>query len=211
VQQASNQAPERRTTLRIDRHARAALKGQQACVVWLTGLSGAGKSTIATLVESQLHGLGRHTCLLDGDELRRGLNSDLGFDAAARVENVRRVGHLARAMMDAGLIVLVALISPFRDDRRHARALVPEGHFVEVHVDAPLAVVEARDTKGLYARARQGALPDFTGISSPYEVPEHAEITLHTGNTTAADGAASVVQYLRERGLLSPAPGPVPG
>jgi bifunctional enzyme CysN/CysC len=180
----------------IDRAARAALKGQRPCVVWLTGLSGAGKSTIAEIVERRLHALGKHTYVLDGDEVRRGLSRDLDFGNEARAENIRRVGQVARLMTDAGLIVLVSCVSPFRAGRRAARALMAEGEFIEVFVDAPLAVAEARDPKGLYKRARRGELTNFTGIDSPYEVPEHPEIHVDTAHLSAEDSAALIVERL---------------
>ena len=155
--------------LDITKAARAALNGQRPCVVWFTGLSGAGKSTIANLLEKRLHALGRRTYLLDGDNVRHGLNLDLGFTAADRVENIRRVAEVSRLMLDAGLIVLVSFISPFRAERRMARDLVEEAEFCEVFVDAPLALAEARDPKGLYRKARRGELKNFTGIDSPVQ------------------------------------------
>jgi bifunctional enzyme CysN/CysC len=158
----------------VTREARAAMKGQKGRIIWLTGLSGAGKSTIANLVDRRLHALGRHTYLLDGDNVRHGLNRDLGFTEEDRVENIRRVAEVARLMADAGLIVITAFISPFRAERRVARELMPQGEFIEVFVDAPLEVAEARDVKGLYAKARAGQLKNFTGIDSPYEPPEQA-------------------------------------
>jgi len=164
--------------LEIDRRARAALKHQTALCIWFTGLSGSGKSTIASLLEKRLHAEGRHTYLLDGDNVRHGLNRDLGFTEADRVENIRRVAEVAKLMVDAGLIVLVSFISPFRSERRMARELFAEGAFFEVYVDTPLAECERRDVKGLYAKARRGELKNFTGIDSPYEAPEHAEIHL---------------------------------
>jgi bifunctional enzyme CysN/CysC len=177
----------------VDRHARAALKGQKGQVIWLTGLSGAGKSTIANLVDRRLHALGRHTCLLDGDNVRHGLNRDLGFTEEDRVENIRRVAEVARLMADAGLIVITAFISPFRAERRMARERMPEGEFTEVFVDAPLAVAEARDVKGLYAKARAGQLANFTGIDSPYEIPEQAEIVIDTTRVSAVEAAELIV------------------
>jgi bifunctional enzyme CysN/CysC len=186
----------------VDKEARAAHKGQRPCVVWLTGLSGAGKSTIANLVERELHALGRHTYLLDGDNVRHGLTKDLGFTEADRVENIRRVGEVARLMVDAGLITIVSFISPFRSERRMARDLVEDGEFVEVFVDTPLAMAEARDRKGLYAKARRGELRNFTGIDSPYEPPEAPELRIDTAATTAEQAAALVVAELRERGVL---------
>ncbi|HZG07429.1 MAG TPA: adenylyl-sulfate kinase [Allosphingosinicella sp.] len=182
--------------LEVTREARAALKGQKPRLVWFTGLSGAGKSTIANLVEKKLHALGRHSFLLDGDNVRLGLNRDLGFSDADRAENVRRVGETARLMLDAGLIVLAAFISPFRAERRTVREMVPAGEFVEIFVDAPLAEAEARDPKGLYAKARGGLIPNFTGIGSPYEAPETPEIRIDTTRVSAQEAADEVVRYL---------------
>jgi len=188
--------------IEVDKKAHAALKGQRPCVVWFTGLSGSGKSTIANLVEKKLHALGRHTCLLDGDNVRHGLNKDLGFTEADRVENIRRVAEVARLMVDAGLIVLVSFISPFRAERRFARALVAEGEFCEVFVDTPLDVAEQRDTKGLYKKARRGELKNFTGIDSPYEPAEHAEVRLDTVARAPEDNAELIVDHLRRMGVL---------
>jgi bifunctional enzyme CysN/CysC len=179
--------------LEVDKLARAVAKGQRPCVVWLTGLSGAGKSTIANLVERDLHAGGRHTYLLDGDNLRHGLNQDLGFAAADRVENVRRTAEVATLMADAGLIVIVAMISPFERERQLARELVSAGEFFEIFVDAPLHVAEARDPKGLYARARRGELRNFTGIDAPYERPEAPDLRLDTAALSAEEAAAEVV------------------
>ena len=162
----------------INPAARALLKQQQPKCVWFTGLSGSGKSTLANLLEKRLYAAGRHTCLLDGDNLRHGLNRDLGFTDADRVENIRRVAEVSRLMVDAGLIVLVSFISPFRSDRRMARSLFSDGEFVEVYVDTPIEVCEERDVKGLYAKARRGDLTNFTGIDSPYEAPEQPEVHL---------------------------------
>jgi bifunctional enzyme CysN/CysC len=180
----------------IDKQALASLKSQKAGVVWLTGLSGSGKSTIANLVQRKLHASGRHTFLLDGDNVRHGLNRDLGFTDVDRVENIRRVAEVARLMVDAGLIVIVAFISPFRSERRSARQLMAEGEFVEVFVDTPLAVAEARDPKGLYRKARMGELKNFTGIDSPYEPPESPEIRLDTTALTPEAAAEQIVAYL---------------
>ena len=188
--------------LDVDKAARSALKGQKPAVLWFTGLSGAGKSTIANLVEKKLLALGRHSYLLDGDNVRHGLNKDLGFTAADRVENIRRVAEVARLMADAGLIVLTAFISPFRAERDMARALMPEGEFIEVHVDTPLGVAEQRDVKGLYAKARRGELKNFTGIDSPYEPPESPELRIDTAAASAEDAAEQVVALLRQRGYL---------
>ena len=186
----------------IDRDARARLKGQRPCIVWFTGLSGAGKSSIANRLEARLHALGRHTYLLDGDNVRHGLNRDLGFTPADRVENIRRIGEVARLMVDAGLIVLTAFISPFRAEREMARRLVGADEFLEVHVDTPLAVAEARDPKGLYAKARRGELRNFTGIDSPYEPPEQPELRLNTAALTVDEAAERVLALLRERGCI---------
>jgi bifunctional enzyme CysN/CysC len=186
----------------IDKHARSAQKGQTACVLWFTGLSGAGKSTIANIVEKTLYARGLHTYLLDGDNVRHGLNRDLGFTDEARVENIRRVAEVAKLMVDAGLIVLVSFISPFRAERRMARALVGGSEFIEIFVDAPLAVAEERDPKGLYRKARRGDLKNFTGIDSPYEIPEHPEIRIDTTATTPGSAAEQVIAILKERGVI---------
>jgi bifunctional enzyme CysN/CysC len=186
----------------LDKAARARSKGQRPAVLWFTGLSGAGKSTIANLVDKKLHALGRHTYLLDGDNVRHGLNKDLGFTDADRVENIRRVGEVAHLFVDAGLIVLTAFISPFRAERAMARGLFEPGEFLEVHVDTPLDVAEARDVKGLYRKARRGELRNFTGIDSPYEPPEAPEIRVNTEHQSAEEAAEVVIEKLRERGLL---------
>jgi bifunctional enzyme CysN/CysC len=183
----------------VDKAARATIKNQRGRVVWLTGLSGAGKSTIADLVEKRLHADGRHTYLLDGDNVRHGLNRDLGFTEEDRVENIRRVAEVSKLMVDAGLIVLVSFISPFRAERRLARDLLGEGEFVEVHVDTPLAVAEARDVKGLYKKARAGELKNFTGIDSPYEAPESPEIVVDTTTMSPEDAAERIVAWLDGR------------
>jgi bifunctional enzyme CysN/CysC len=182
--------------LDVTRESRARIKGQNPAVVWFTGLSGAGKSTIANLVEKRLHAMGRHTVLLDGDNIRHGLNRDLGFTDADRVENIRRVAEVARLMADAGLIVLVSFISPFRAERRMARDLMPAGEFFEVFVDAALEEVEKRDVKGLYKKARAGQLKNFTGIDSPYEAPENPEIHIDTAKIDAAAAAELITQTL---------------
>ncbi|WP_144899217.1 adenylyl-sulfate kinase, partial [Luteimonas cucumeris] len=184
--------------LALDRRARALAKGQSPRCLWFTGLSGAGKSTIANRVDQRLHALGYHTYVLDGDNLRHGLNKDLGFTDEDRVENIRRVAEVARLMTDAGLIVLVSFISPFRAERDMARALFGEGEFVEIHVDTPLAIAEQRDPKGLYAKARAGQLRNFTGIDSPYEPPLAAEMQLSTAQESPEVLADRVVDYLRE-------------
>ncbi|HYD38637.1 MAG TPA: adenylyl-sulfate kinase, partial [Allosphingosinicella sp.] len=183
-------------SLEVTREARAAIKGQAPRLLWFTGLSGAGKSTIANLVEKKLHLAGRHTFLLDGDNVRLGLNRDLGFTEADRAENIRRVGEMARLMLDAGLIVLAAFISPYRAERRMVREMLGEGEFVEIFVDAPLAVAEARDPKGLYAKARDGRIPNFTGIGSPYETPEAPELRIDTTAMSAERAADEIVRYV---------------
>jgi bifunctional enzyme CysN/CysC len=190
--------------LAIDKQARASRLGQRPTVVWLTGLSGAGKSTIANLVETELHDRGYHTYLLDGDNVRHGLNSDLGFTAADRVENIRRVAEVAALMVQAGLIVIVSFISPFRAERLMARSRVDQGEFIEVHVDVPLEVAEQRDPKGLYRKARRGDLVNFTGIDSPYEPPEDPEIHLDTNALNPQQAAARVIEALEEAGRLQP-------
>ncbi len=188
--------------LEVNKTARANIKGQQPTVLWFTGLSGAGKSTIANLVEKQLLALGRHTYLLDGDNVRHGLNRDLGFTDADRVENIRRVGEVAKLMADAGLVVMVSFISPFRAERRMARSLFAEGEFYEVHVDTPLIEAEKRDVKGLYKKARRGELKNFTGIDSPYEPPENPEIYVDTTQSKAEESAAAIIEHLRRYGRL---------
>jgi len=180
----------------IDRDARAQIKGQKPCVLWFTGLSGSGKSTVADLVDRKLHGLGKHVFVLDGDNVRHGLNKDLGFTDADRVENIRRVAEVAKIMTDAGMIVLVSFISPFRSERRLARELMAEGEFLEVFIDTPLEVCEQRDPKGLYQKARSGAIANFTGISSPYEEPLLAEIHIETTQVSPQESADRIVQAL---------------
>jgi bifunctional enzyme CysN/CysC len=186
----------------VDKAARASAKGQRPGVLWFTGLSGAGKSTIANLVEKKLHAMGRHTYLLDGDNIRHGLNKDLGFTEADRVENIRRVSEVARLMVDAGLIVLTAFISPFRSERAMARGLLGAGEFIEIHVDTPLTVAEDRDVKGLYKKARRGEIANFTGISSPYEVPEAPELRIDTTLLNAEQAADAVISKIKELGLI---------
>jgi bifunctional enzyme CysN/CysC len=176
--------------LEIDRQAREALKQQRARCFWFTGLPAAGKSTIANLLDRRLHAAGRHSYVLDGDNIRQGLSRDLDFTHAARAENIRRVAEVARLMLDAGLIVIAAFISPFRAEREFARSLFERDRFIEVFIDAPLAECERRDPKGLYAKARSGALRNFTGYESPYEPPEHPDIRIDTMACTASDAAA---------------------
>ncbi len=187
----------------VTREAHAALKHQKPAILWFTGLSGAGKSTIANLVESKLHARGVHTALLDGDNVRHGLNKDLGFTAADRVENIRRVGEVARLMTDAGLIVLTSFISPFRAERRLAREIAASGEFIEIFVDAALEAVIARDPKGLYKRALKGEIKNFTGVDQPYEAPETPEMTLDTGGASADALAERVISELEARGCIA--------
>jgi bifunctional enzyme CysN/CysC len=186
--------------LDVNKSERAAMKGQRPCVLWFTGLSGAGKSTIANLVEKKLHSLKRHTYLLDGDNVRHGLNKDLGFSEADRVENMRRITAVANLMVDAGLVVITSFISPFRNERQMARSLFAEGEFIEVFVDTPMSVAEERDPKGLYGKARRGEVKNFTGIDSPYEAPENPELRIDTTVESPEQSAERVVAYLRERG-----------
>ena len=188
-----------RQAIDVSRETHAAQKGQKAAVLWFTGLSGAGKSTIANLVEKRLVAMGRHSFLLDGDNVRHGLNKDLGFTEADRIENIRRVGEVARLMADAGLTVITAFISPFRAEREMVRAMLPEGEFVEIFIDTPLAEAERRDTKGLYAKARSGELVHFTGIDSPYEAPEKPDIRIDTTRMSADQAADAIVTELMER------------
>jgi len=188
--------------LDVNAEARASLKGQKPCVLWFTGLSGSGKSTIANLVEKRLFGEGRHTYLLDGDNVRHGLNQDLGFTDADRVENIRRVGEAAKLFADAGIITLVSFISPFRSERRMARGLLTPDQFIEVFVDTPIEICMARDPKGLYKRAAEGQIKNFTGIDSPYEAPENPELILQTAHASAEVLAERVVAYLKAHGLV---------
>jgi bifunctional enzyme CysN/CysC len=181
----------------VDKRARAALDHQKPMVLWFTGLSGSGKSTIAKLVEQALHREGRHTYSLDGDNLRHGLNRDLGFTDADRVENIRRVGEVARLFTDAGLIVLCSFISPFRAERRMVRELMGEGEFLEVFVDTPIEECMRRDPKGLYAKAVRGAIQNFTGVSSPYEAPENPELRIDTMGRSPEAAAEVVLAHLR--------------
>lgn len=181
---------------------RRAMHGHSPCVLWYTGLSGSGKSTIANAVDRLLFDRGCHTCILDGDNVRHGLNRDLGFDDAARVENIRRISEVSRLMQDAGLIVGTAFISPFIADRAQARSLIG-ANFIEVFIDTPLAECEKRDPKGLYQKARAGEIKHFTGISSPYEAPQAAELHLRTAELSIAQAAAQVLHYLEQRQLIA--------
>jgi len=187
----------------VDQSARGATKGQKPCVLWLTGLSGSGKSTIANIVETKLAALGKHTMLLDGDNLRHGLNRDLGFTDQDRAENIRRVAEVGKLMTDAGLIVLAAFISPFQAEREMAKRLIGEGAFIEIFIDVPLSVAEKRDVKGLYKKARAGEIPNFTGIGSPYEAPVSPDIHLKTAESSAEETADKIVAFLQERNYLS--------
>lgn len=186
----------------VDKHARAKLKGQRPCVVWLTGLPAAGKSTIANLLDCRLHALGRHTYVLDGDNIRGGLNRDLGFTDVDRAENIRRTAEVAKLLVDAGVIVIAALISPFAHERQTARELFDDGEFIEVFVDTPLNVAEARDPKGQYERARRGEIRQFTGIDSPYEPPVQAELRIETVRTDPEHAVEGVLVELRRRHIL---------
>ena len=188
--------------MKVDRSARSEIKNQKPALLWFTGLSGSGKSTIASLVEARLLDLGRHTYTLDGDNVRHGLNRDLGFTKADRIENMRRIGDVSALMVDAGLITLASFISPYIQERQTIREKVAEGEFVEVFVNTPLEVCEARDVKGLYARARSGEIKNFTGIDSEYQAPENPEIEIKTDEMSAEDAAELVVKYLQENGYL---------
>jgi bifunctional enzyme CysN/CysC len=191
-----------RQSLLVDRKAREAQNGHKAAVLWFTGLSGSGKSTIANLVEQELHARGVRTFLLDGDNVRHGLNRDLGFADADRVENIRRVGEVAKLFVEAGVVVLCSFISPFRAERQMARELLAEGEFVEVFVDTDIESCIARDPKGLYAKALKGEIANFTGVSSPYERPDDAEIVLNTAEGPADVLASRVVEDLVRRGIV---------
>lgn len=186
----------------VTRAMRAQRARQQPVMIWFTGLSGAGKSTIANALEAWLYDHGHSSYLLDGDNVRQGLNRDLGFSDRDREENIRRIGEVAKLFADAGLIALTAFISPFRRDRELVRALMPAGEFIEIHVATSLAVCESRDPKGLYRKARQGQIPNFTGIDSPYEAPEKPELVIDTANCSLEDAVLQIVAFLRERGVL---------
>ncbi len=188
---------------RVSTADRKKLMGHKACIMWFTGLSAAGKSTIANTVDHKLHSMGKHTYLLDGDNIRMGLNKNLGFSAEDRAENIRRIGEVAKLFADAGVITLTAFISPYRVDRDNVRALMPAGEFVEVYVDASLETCEARDPKGLYKKARAGEIKGFTGIDDPYEAPEKPELVLDSNSKSIDDLADEVVAYLEKNGFLT--------
>ncbi len=189
----------------VDRAARSAQRGHRSAILWFTGLSGAGKSTLANAVNAELFRRGLATYVLDGDNIRHGLCHDLGFSDADRVENIRRIGEVAKLFLDAGVITLTAFVSPFRTDRDRARSLVEPGDFIEIHCAADLAVCEQRDPKGLYAKARSGVIKEFTGISSPYEEPEAPELRIDTGGQSLEDAVGQVIDYLEEQGLITAA------
>ena len=185
----------------VTRADRETLNGHRGCIVWLTGLSGSGKSTIAVELEKRLWDHGVRAFILDGDNIRHGLNKNLGFSPADRTENIRRIGEVAKLFTEAGMVAITAFISPYRADRGQVRALVPQGDFIEVLVDCPLDVCEQRDVKGLYEKARAGKIPEFTGISAPYEPPLEPELTLRTHELSVADSVARVVAFLEARGV----------
>jgi bifunctional enzyme CysN/CysC len=187
----------------VTKAARARLNGQKPVLLWFTGLSGAGKSTIANSLEQKLHALGKRTFVLDGDNVRHGLNRDLGFTEADRVENIRRVAEVAKLFVEAGLITMVAFISPFRAEREMARELVGPDEFAEIFVDTPLEICEQRDSKGLYRKARRGELLNFTGLDSPYERPNNPDLTLDTYSNSASDLANRIIHFMQQRGLLA--------
>ena len=186
----------------VSKEERSNNKNQNPCILWFTGLSGSGKSTVANAVESRLVELNKHTYLLDGDNIRMGLNKGLGFSDEDRVENIRRIGEVSKLFVDAGTIVLTAFISPFQKERDAVRSLVEDSEFIEVFIDTPLEVCEARDPKGLYKKARNGEIPNFTGISSPYEAPTKAEIHIHNDNISIEEVTTQIIDYLEEKGYL---------
>lgn len=186
----------------ISKEEHSGQKGQKPCIIWLTGLSGSGKSTIANALETKLYAMGKHTYVLDGDNVRHGLNKDLGFSDSDRVENIRRIGEVSKLFVDSGLIVISAFISPFHSDRQIVRYLVATGEFLEVFIDTPLEICEQRDPKGLYQKARKGEIPAFTGISSPYEAPETPDIHLLTDNQSIEESVDHIIVYLQEKGYL---------
>ncbi len=187
----------------VTRPDRETIAGHKGCTIWLTGLSASGKSTIANVVEKALWERNARSYILDGDNIRHGLNKDLGFSPEDRTENIRRIGEVAKLFTDAGIIAITAFISPYRADRNQVRALLASGDFIEVYVSAPLDICEQRDPKGLYKKARAGKLPEFTGISAPYEEPEHAELTLYTEREQPDEAAQRIIGYLEEHGYIS--------
>jgi len=187
----------------VTKEERSSSKSQKPCILWFTGLSGSGKSTIANAVESRLNVLQKHTYLLDGDNVRMGLNKGLGFSDEDRIENIRRIGEVSKLFVDAGMIVLTAFISPFQEDRDQVRRLVEEGEFIEVFIDTPLDVCESRDPKGLYKKARTGEIPNFTGISSPYESPTKPEIHILNDKISIEDVTKQIINYLQDRGYIN--------
>ncbi len=182
----------------VTRQEREALNNHKGAIVWFTGLSGSGKSTLANAVEDRLNKMGKRTYVLDGDNIRKGLCNDLGFSDADRVENIRRIGEVAKLMLDAGIVVMTAFISPFRKDRDIVRDLVGAGEFIEVYTEASLDICEQRDPKGLYKKARAGEIPEFTGISSPYEAPENPEVTINTGERDIPGCVDELIEYLQK-------------
>tara|TARA_B100001093_G_scaffold520254_1_gene613969 strand:+ start:348 stop:974 length:627 start_codon:yes stop_codon:yes gene_type:complete len=188
----------------VDRNARSQQRGHRSAILWFTGLSGAGKSTLANAVNTALFERGLSTYVLDGDNVRHGLCKDLGFSDSDREENIRRIGEVAKLFLDAGVIVLTAFVSPFRADRDKARGLVIAGDFIEIHCAADLSVCEERDTKGLYAKARAGTIKEFTGISSPYEAPEHPELSINTGDVSLESCVDQVIHYLVDQKIIAP-------
>ncbi len=188
----------------VDRNARSQQRGHRSAILWFTGLSGAGKSTLANAVNTALFERGLSAYVLDGDNVRHGLCKDLGFSDSDREENIRRIGEVAKLFLDAGVIVLTAFVSPFRADRDKARGLVIAGDFIEIHCAADLSVCEERDTKGLYAKARAGEIKEFTGISSPYEAPEHPELSINTGDVSLESCVDQVIHYLVDQKIIAP-------
>ncbi len=187
----------------VTKEERAGIKGQKPCILWFTGLSGSGKSTVANAVESRLYELKKHTYLLDGDNIRMGLNKGLSFSDEDRIENIRRIGEVSKLFVDAGIIVLTAFISPFQKERDAVRSLVGTGEFIEVFIDTPIAICESRDPKGLYQKARKGEIPNFTGISSPYEVPVKPEVHVRTEEKSIDESAEQVIEYLKQKGYIN--------